>query len=135
MNFYVLITGSRKEHSRQRIENGLNRAVRYFSRRPSNKNDMILIDGDAPGADRLARNVAKVWGWDSINYPADWDKHGARAGCIRNQEMVDVIKGVAKDPDNEVVCVAFPLQDSKGTWDCIRRCVFQGIPVIIEPEL
>lgn len=40
-------------------------------------------------ADGLADQVAKELGIPVISYPADWHRHGLRAGVIRNVEMLD----------------------------------------------
>ena len=45
----------------------------------------LLAEGDARGADKLAGLWAESRGVDHVRYPADWDKHGNRAGYIRNE--------------------------------------------------
>lgn len=49
-----------------------------------------IIEGGARGADSLARKWAVENGVDFITVPADWNKHGKRAGPIRNQLMLDM---------------------------------------------
>jgi len=60
----------------------------------------VVIDGDAGGVDRLGGEWATEWGVSSEKFPADWIRHGRRAGLIRNQQMLDEGK-----PD---LVVAFP---------------------------
>lgn len=59
-----------------------------------------LCHGDCRGTD----TIAKSWAWKreipQASYPADWTKHGSRAGYIRNVEMLTCFK-----PD---LVVAFP---------------------------
>src|SRR5690349_24754694 len=43
-----------------------------------------LIHGAARGADTIASNVADLLGWAVHQFPADWDRHGKRAGILRN---------------------------------------------------
>lgn len=43
------------------------------------------------------------------------------AGGVRNQEMVNL--------GGYLVCLAFPLAGSRGTWDCVARARVAGIPV------
>lgn len=107
--------------------------------------DAVLVNGYAKGADTLAYSCWRGWGGQTEAYPADW--HGpCRAECqpghrrpssaarsicpaagnYRNQRMVDL---------GADLCLAFPLPDSRGTRDCIRRAEAAGIPVrVITPE-
>lgn len=48
----------------------------------------VVIEGEAPGADRLARDVAKAYGVPVLPFPADWKAHGRRAGILRNLAML-----------------------------------------------
>ena len=71
----------------------------------------LLIEGGARGADCLA----KCWAIDNeihyIEFPANWNLHGKKAGFIRNQQMLDTGR-----PD---LVVAF--HGGNGTADMIRR--------------
>lgn len=82
---------------------------------------LIVIHGDARGADRIADNW-KFAGVEVQPYAADWDRHGRSAGPIRNRRMLD------EHPD---LVVAFhdELASSKGTKDCVAEAVRRGIPV------
>jgi hypothetical protein len=95
--------------------------------------NLIIVHGANPGgADHIAaewaseRQRANIlgkranWIW-AEPHPADWAKHGKAAGPIRNQEMVDA---------GADICLAFPLGESRGTRDCMRRAESAGIPVI-----
>lgn len=88
-----------------------------------------IIEGEARGADRLARQAAEELGLQVEPWPADWDRYGKRAGAIRNQQMVD---------SGADLCLAFPLPQSRGTFDCIERAEKAGILVIrgdeVDPE-
>lgn len=81
----------------------------------------IVVHGGARGADRLADQVARNWGWTPESHLADWDRYGRSAGHRRNAVMV----GLGAD-----VCLAFPLGQSPGTRGCMRRAEAAGIPVI-----
>lgn len=51
--------------------------------------EVVLIHGDAKGADTVAAEWAMVRDASVESYPADWDRHGKRAGYVRNQQMLD----------------------------------------------
>lgn len=78
-----------------------------------------LIEGGAQGADRLCAEWAKRNGVPVKQYPADWERHGKRAGPLRNQRMIDEGR-----PD---AAVAFP--GGRGTADMVARLQKAGIPV------
>lgn len=77
-----------------------------------------LIQGEAPGADRLCKEWAEMHGIPVVSFPADWSK-GKSAGPKRNQRMIDEGK-----PD---AGVAFPGGD--GTADMAKRIKAAGIPL------
>lgn len=88
----------------------------------------VIVHGDCRGADQCAVKYALEWGIESVAFPADWAL-GNKAGPIRNQEMINWALTKSTNPSDdvesawtEVICIAFPLPKSKGTWDCIRRC-------------
>lgn len=80
----------------------------------------VIICGAAAGADRLAMDWAAARRVKCLPFPADWEKHGRRAGPIRNQQMLD--EGVP------TLVVAFP--GGTGTADMVRRATKAGIKVL-----
>jgi hypothetical protein len=91
--------------------------------------EIEIISGMAPGADTMAADFAKAYGYALHEFPADWNKHGKAAGPIRNQQMLDEGR-----PD---LLLAFP--GGRGTQDMLRRAKKHrdafGYPrVIIEVE-
>ncbi len=81
--------------------------------------NFVLVHGDARGADTLAAEWANNDAWVLVEaHPADWNKHGRKAGPIRNQEMLDSgIDGV----------IAFA--GGYGTADMVNRALQTGVPV------
>jgi len=84
------------------------------------------------GADYIAKRCAQSLGIEVEEHPCEdpcdihgrahmWKTLGRAAGPVRNQAMVF---------DGADVCLAFPLGESRGTWDCMRRAEEAGIPVI-----
>ena len=82
----------------------------------------VIIEGEAKGADSMARVLAKKLGIKVEPYPAKWDEHGKAAGAIRNSQMLKEGK-----PD---FCLAFhnDIKKSKGTADMVKKCQASGIP-------
>lgn len=97
---------------------------------------ITVLEGEAKGADTLARQVAEKlraewdgedWGWATIEvwaFPAKWGEYGKAAGPKRNQAMLD------NDPD---LVIAFhdDLSNSKGTKDMVKRARRKGTPVYV----
>lgn len=79
--------------------------------------DTVIVGG-ATGADALAEEWARDRGKTVIVFPANWKKHGHRAGPIRNQQMID------QKPD---LVIAF--RGGRGTDDTVRRARLAGIEV------
>lgn len=87
----------------------------------------IIVHGRALGADACAHFAAEEIGGIEIRpFPADWVQYGTKAGPIRNQQMIDV-EHQKREPIT--ICLAFPMAESVGTWDCIQRCMAAGIDV------
>lgn len=87
--------------------------------------DAVVIEGEAPGADRIARRVALELGYAVHAYPAQWAHFGKAAGPVRNALML-------KDGKPDLV-IAFhdSLETSKGTKDMVTRARSKGVPVIV----
>lgn len=78
-----------------------------------------LAQGGATGADALAADWAHARGIPVATFRAEWRKHGAAGGPIRNRRMLDEF-----GPD---WVVAFP--GDAGTADCVKAARERGIPV------
>lgn len=84
--------------------------------------DAAIIHGDARGADTIADRAAEALGIARYPFPAEWRKHGRRAGPIRNRQMLD--EGL---PDE---VIAFRKRGpSPGTDDMVRQARADGVPV------
>jgi hypothetical protein len=79
-----------------------------------------VLCGCAKGPDTLAL----VWAGEETAvefYPANWEKHGKSAGCIRNREMVEKAEALIAIWDGS----------SHGTADVITCARKAGLPVHI----
>lgn len=80
-----------------------------------------LLHGGCRGVDRIAAELAAGWGWQVLEYPADWPRYGRAAGPLRNRRMVeDAQAGVAVWDGR-----------SRGTADAIAQLRRAGRPVCV----
>lgn len=82
----------------------------------------LLVHGGARGADTLAGEWAESRGVPVQVFPADWERHGYRAGAARNAKMLREAK--------PRLCVAFA--GGRGTADMVCRC--QAAKVAVFPS-
>ncbi len=117
----VLITGGRNYTNQALVNQVLDALlVRYPA--------MVLIHGDAKGADTLGRMWAECHSVPHVPYPAEWDKHkppeGSNrknpAGPIRNRKMLTEGK-----PD---LVVAFA--GGSGTADMVQIALDAGVRLL-----
>lgn len=85
-----------------------------------NQGISLLIEGGAPGVDRMAREFAKWKGIPFKTFEADWRKHGPAAGPIRNGLML-----ADGQPD---LVVAFP--GGRGTANMVDLARRAGVRVL-----
>ena len=142
--YRLLVTGSRDWTDWQTAGEAF---AEYLVSLPAGST-LIVVHGDAPGldeiADKWARSPTIAARYPEYTilpepHPADWCHcreecdHPPRvrrdgtpycpaAGGYRNQGMVDV---------GADYCLAFPLAESRGTWDCARRAKRADIPTRI----
>lgn len=85
----------------------------------------VVIEGEARGADTLAREWALDRGITVEPYPADWTRYGRGAGPIRNKQMLEQGR-----PTYAVAFFDRPRNESRGTADMVRRLELAGIEVL-----
>lgn len=113
----VLVCGGR-HFSR---ENYLRRSLGQLGRELGwVRGGVILIQGEAPGADLMAKKWAHDVGIPTMDFPADWKSFGRRAGSIRNTKMI--VEG------QPTLVVAF--QGGTGTQNMISQSTKKRIKII-----
>jgi len=121
----VLVTGGR-----QRDPFEVERVVLFyvFRHMPSSRERVIIIHGDAKGADQGAHRASMRDDFGEFRLPAQWQWFGKGAGPARNREMLDVM-----EPD---VVLAFPSirAPSPGTWGMVFLAKERNIPVEVFNE-
>lgn len=119
----ILICGDRHYDNYLRI-------IEILQTLRENFHGIRVIEGGANGADSIAKyaalmlNAVHRGGFDSTTFEADWKKYGARAGPIRNSQMLK---------EQPVLVVAFhdAIEKSRGTRDTIKKALNQNIPTIL----
>lgn len=80
---HVIIAGSRTFDSYDRLK--------YTLAKLNLLNvECTIISGTARGAGQLGERWAAEFNKPVIRMPADWNKHGKRAGYLRNEEMAKI---------------------------------------------
>ena len=106
----IIVAGNRTYKNHQHIYQVLDAIVQ--------KGDIVL-QGGAPGVDRVARAWARTHGVACQEFPADWEGAGSAAGRMRNAQM-------ARHGD---ALVAFWDGVSPGTGSMIRCMQLVGKPI------
>jgi hypothetical protein len=86
--------------------------------------DLLVVHGAATGVDSAFAAACVRAGVVHEPHPADWKAHGKAAGPIRNSEMVDLGAEFA-------IAVHPNLHLSKGTGDCVMKCLRANVPVYL----
>ncbi len=85
----------------------------------------LVIQGEAKGADSIAKQWALSKDIAVKGHRANWDLHGRKAGFLRNKEMLD-----ENNPD---LVVAFP--GGRGTAMMIELALKANVKVIQVPAM
>jgi hypothetical protein len=115
----VLVTGGRDYSEVTTVFDCLTKLNDQFER-------LVIIHGDAAGADNFAYTVCQEVGIEQVRVPAAWNKYRKAAGPIRNTLMLDLF------PTLDLV-LAFP--GGSGTADMTAQATKRGIPVVTPEEL
>lgn len=125
----VIVTGSRNWTDRYTLWKALE------EERPD-----IIIHGAARGADQLAEDWVALqhrkvdYSTEVISMPAPWAKFGKAAGSYRNAQMLSVLLSL-QSCGYEIGALAFPLEESVGTWDMVRQAETAGVGVKVFRDL
>ena len=112
----VIIAGGREFNDRDLMWSKLDKLFSY-KRKKGEK--IIIVSGNARGADRLGETYASSRGMKVLIYKADWKRYPKSAGYRRNEDMAD----------NADALVAFWDGESKGTKHMIETAQEKGLDV------
>lgn len=114
MPFKLIVAGSRGFDDYDMLKATLDHLLQ-------NKSEIMIVSGTAKGADILGERYAKEKGYSVNQKPADWKKHGKKAGYMRNEEMALFADA----------CVVFWDGVSKGTKHMINLANKYDLPLRI----
>lgn len=88
------------------------------------------------GLDAIIRQkMDSVSGYGDLHViKARWDAEGRSAGPKRNSRMVKAAAALAEALGVELVCHAWPVGESRGTRDCMRKAEAAGARVVVHTE-
>ena len=89
-----------------------------------NKDNLIIVQGGAKGADTLAKDWAKFHEIDCETFMANWSAFGKSAWIKRNKAMLD--SGLD-------FCIAFG--GGRGTYNMMDICRDAGVPNLTEHNI
>ncbi len=111
----VIIAGSRKLYPKYED---------VFTAMTLSEFDVVeIVSGMARGVDTVAAMYARKYpkSYSLKKFPADWEKHGKRAGYIRNSEMAEYADAL----------IVIRKERSRGTDMMIEIATKKGMPVYI----
>jgi YspA, cpYpsA-related SLOG family len=86
----------------------------------------VVIHGGQRGADTIAGRVAHDLGLHVAGLPWRPDLYGKGAGPKRNDALMALMPTVG---------YAYPLPQSRGTWDMVRKLKLANVPVFVANEV
>jgi hypothetical protein len=116
--YKVIICGDRNYIHAERIRREIRKLKRWCERQDYT---LLVIEGGAPGADRLAKHEGHREGVHVAEVDALWYSLGRPAGPIRNEVM-------ALLEPAEIVAFHKDYENSKGTKNMLRLAKKLGIP-------
>lgn len=114
----VIVAGSRTMTNFEYMTELLNQ---LFRQEPFAGKDITIVSGRAKGADLLGEQYADDHQLTKILFPANWAKHGRKAGFRRNEDMLTIANAV----------IAFWDGQSHGTQHMIEIAKEAGLPTFV----
>ena len=120
----ILVCGDRNWSNQKRMYDFLDEIDGYGICDNSKKKVYRVIEGEARGADTMARLWAESRNINVEPHPANWARYGRGAGPIRNREML-------KSQPDLVIAFHNYIKTSKGTLDMLKVALKAGISCIL----
>ena len=108
--FRVIIAGSRSFNDYEYLK-------KYMDFLLQNKKEVVILCGEACGADALGKRYAQERGFAVQSFPADWQRFGRAAGPLRNRQMAACADA----------CVVFWVGSSPGSASMVTEARRAGL--------
>jgi len=115
----LIVAGSRSITDREMVFSKLDQITEHYL--ANHPEEIEVVSGGARGVDELGEQWAKARGFRLTVFPAQWAKHGKRAGYLRNEQMAEYATHL----------VAFWDGQSRGTKHMIDIARRRGLQVRI----
>jgi hypothetical protein len=121
--YKIIIAGSRDFHDYELLKIEANKFINQYKATLNDfdDNSILIISGNARGADKLGEQYGQEYNYFCQVMPADWNKYGKRAGYLRNAQM-------AKEAD---ALIAFWDGQSRGTQHMIELAKKENLKIKI----
>jgi hypothetical protein len=108
VNVKIAIVGSRKFYNCETVKKHL---FYVLAKEQLSLSDIMLVSGGAKGVDTCAEQIAKEFGLSILIHFPNYRKFGKIAPLKRNDLIVK----------NSDIVIAFPTNNSRGTYDTIKK--------------
>jgi hypothetical protein len=115
----LIVAGSRTITDEAFVFNEIQKMIEELTLQ--NPSEIIIVEGEAPGVDRLAKIYAQMAGLKYRSMRADWERYPKMAGFISNQFQAMYSTHL----------LALIEKDSPGTKDMIERASKEGLIIKI----
>lgn len=114
----IIIAGSREFNDYELLK-------RVCDMYTNDRNDVTIISGGARGADKLGEDYSIERNFKLLRIEAEWNEYGRSAGYRRNCDMA-----ITANNYIDRMCVAFSIDNSRGTNHMINICKRYHIPCL-----
>jgi hypothetical protein len=124
----IIIAGSRDFNDYEYLKNNCNEVLSHYflsGAIDSDLTNVMIISGNARGADALGERFARENRIGCKLFPANWESYGKSAGYRRNMEMAKYAK------IDDGILIAFWDGLSRGTWHMINLAKKMGLQVFV----
>lgn len=123
--FAIIIAGSRDYNDYKQLQQISSILISSQVKSETENVDITIISGGARGADTLGERFALENNYKLVRKNADWNKWGKGAGYRRNCDMA-----IEARQYDKCLCLAFSINNSKGTNHMVNICEKYGVPCI-----
>ena len=115
--FYVVIAGGRDFNDYELLKR---KCDYYLKNKVDQGYTIVIVSGQARGADALGERYAKERNYQISSHPADWDRYGKSAGYRRNVNMANISNALIAFWDGKSLGTGHMIQIAKDKGLLVR---------------